>query len=101
MEDWEDLMDQSWTMTLTLFTAEYGKVQRAHKRASQQKDHDSTAALRDSTTRPTSMSLVTTRSTSFLETAVPAYVAMSEYASALEKKVIGLETVAEKTVSDH
>ena len=41
------------------------------------------------------MSLGTPWSTSVPETAGPAYVVMSEYAAALEEKVIELETVAE------
>ena len=95
MEDWEDATDQTWTTTLALFTAEYGKIQRSLERTSKRKDYDSAAALRDSTTRPTTMSLGTPPNTSVPETTSPAYVAMSEYAAALEEKMIELETVAE------
>ena len=95
MKDWEDSLDQSWATTLALFTTEYGKIQRALERASQRKDYDSAAALCDSTTCPTNMSLGTPQSTSVPETAVPVSIAMSEYVTALKGKVIELETVVE------
>ena len=82
-------------VTLALFTTEYGKIQRALERASQRKDYESTVVLRDSATHPSTMNLGTPRSSFAPETTVPAYVAMSEYATALEVKMIELETVAE------
>ena len=82
-------------MTLALFTGEYGKIQLALERASQQKEYDSTTALQDSTTHPSAMSCRTPRGASIPGTADPAYVSVSKYAAALEEKVIELETVAE------